>query len=103
MTKNNVISSVKTVAVDTAVNGTMAAITGKIAGKIVPTNPGWFPPRKFTSSFTGKYAVKVELQSLAQGSAQFMADGITRSIQQRINTEQQPTINIFDQEIRAVR
>ena len=103
ISKKNIVNSVKKVATDTVVSGTMAAVTGKIAGNIVPTNPGWFPPRKFVSSFTGKYAVKVELQGLAQGSAQFTAEGIILSVRQRINTGQQPTVSIFDHEIRAAR
>uniref|UniRef100_UPI00145A27B4 RHS repeat-associated core domain-containing protein n=1 Tax=Faecalispora jeddahensis TaxID=1414721 RepID=UPI00145A27B4 len=103
ISEKNIVNSVKKVATDTVVSGTMAAVTGKIAGNIVPTNPGWFPPRKFVSSFTGKYAVKVELQGLAQGSAQFTAEGIILSIRQRINAGQQPTVSIFDHEIRAAR
>jgi len=95
VTKKNVVTSVKTVAVDTVVNGTVAAVTGNIAGKVVPTNAGWFTPQKFVSSFTGKYAVKVELQAVAQGSAQFVAESLMDSFMQRIKTGQSPVVTVF--------
>lgn len=66
VTEKNIINSVSNVAVDTALGGTASAVTGKMAGTIVPTNNGWFKPQKFVSSFAGKYAIKSELQTLVQ-------------------------------------
>ena len=63
-------SFVKTVT-DVAANVATTVFTGKAAEKLVKTNAGWFQPRKFASSFTGKYARRVWKQTLAQGGMQF--------------------------------
>jgi len=63
----NVVNSMGTVIADTAVNGTTYTITGKVAEKIMPTNNNWFKPEKFVSSFTGKYAIKSQIQTGIQG------------------------------------
>lgn len=34
-----------------------------LGGKIVPTNPGWFQPKKFLSVFTKSYGQKILLQT----------------------------------------
>jgi len=52
--------------IDTAVNGTIYYGTGKIADEIVPTNNGWFQPKKLVSALSGKYARKVWGQTTAQ-------------------------------------
>ena len=102
VTTGNVIDSTKTVLNDTAVNGTISAVTGKIAGKIVPTNNGWFKPQKFVSSFAGKYAIKSELQTLTQSSLLFGVEGLKYSFNQRLKQGQQPVVTFFpDTEIRA--
>lgn len=102
VTTGNVIDSTKTVLNDTAVNGTISAVTGKIAGKIVPTNNGWFKPQKFVSSFAGKYAIKSELQTLTQSGLLFGVEGLKYSFNQRLKQGQQPIVTFFpDTEIRA--
>ncbi len=102
VTTGNVIDSTKTVLNDTAVNGTISAVTGKIAGKIVPTNNGWFKPQKFVSSFAGKYAIKSELQTLTQTGLLFGVEGLKYSFNQRFKQGQQPIVTFFpDTEIRA--
>ena len=67
LTKENIVESCANVVVDTVGNGTVATITGKVASKIVPTNNGWFKPKHFISSFTGKYAIKSGIQTAIQG------------------------------------
>ena len=102
VTTGNVIDSAKTVLNDTAVNGTVSAITGKIAKNIVPTNNGWFEPQKFVSSFVGKYAIKSELQTLTQSALIFGYNGFEYSVNQRFKQGQQPIVTFFpDTEIRA--
>ena len=105
VTTTNVVRSVTSVTVDTAVNGTVSAVTGKVAGKIVPTNNGWFKPQKFSSAFIGKYALKSDLQTLAQSGLTFAVEGLDFSIGQRLMQaeEQEPTVNFFpDTEIRLM-
>jgi len=70
LTINNVVDSMVTVTTDTVVNGSINGVTGGIANKIVPTNKGWFKPVKLYSSLFGRYAVKMELQTLIQGAEQ---------------------------------
>ena len=65
-TTENVAYSLLTVTKDTLVNGTVSTITGRAAAKIVPTNNGWFKPKKFLSSFIGPYARKAHLQTFIQ-------------------------------------
>ena len=89
--QDNVINSVANVIVDTALNGTVSSVTGAMAGKIVPTNNGWFQPKKFTSSFVGKYAVKSELQTLVQSGLLFCVEGG----KQLFNQAQQAIITVF--------
>ena len=71
ITIENLFDSAKSILNYTAVSGTISGVTGKIAGKIVPTNNGWFKPQKFVSSFVGKYAIKSELQTLTQSGLLF--------------------------------
>lgn len=100
VTKGNVVNSVKTVAVETVFNGVVSTITGKIAGKIVPTNNGWFKPQKFVSSFVGRYAKKSELQSLTQGGLLVGYQCFEYSVNQSMQG-QHPTVTFFsDTEIR---
>ena len=79
LTFENVTQSVEKVMSDTIVNGVLYTITGKMAAKIVPTNNGWFKPKKFISSFAGRYAVKSELQTLIQGALNAVVGGIQAS------------------------
>lgn len=72
LTTDNIVNSVNTVVVDTAVNGTIGVITGNMAGKKVKTNPGWFTPKKLVSSFTGNYAKKVLGQNIYQNTYQLI-------------------------------
>ncbi len=103
VTSKNVIDSAKTVLNETAVNGTISAVTGKVASKIVPTNNGWFKPQKIKSSFVGKYAIKSEVQTLTQSGLLFGVEGIKHSLNNQFNKGQQPTVEFYpDTEIRAV-
>ena len=60
---NNVCQSISRVLVDTAVNGTIYSVTGRLASQKVPINPGWFKPQKLISAFAGNYTRKVFMQS----------------------------------------
>ncbi len=103
VTKTNFVNSIKTAVVETVVNGTVSVVTGKIAGKIVPTNNGWFKPQKFVSSFAGKYAIKSELQSLTQGGMLSVIDMFKQACHNWFKQGQQPTVTFFpDTQIRAV-
>ena len=67
LTYENVVQSTITVAKETAINGTITAVTGKAASKFVKINSGWFKPQKLMSSFFGKYAQKIWAQAAVQG------------------------------------
>ena len=102
LTKGNVINSAKTIIKDTAVNGTISAATGKLAGYIVPTGKTWIKPQKFVSSFFGKYAVKSELQTVTQSLGVFAAEKAKQVFIQDSRLGQRPVIKFFpDTEIRA--
>ena len=70
LTVNNAINSLKEIAADTIINGTIGAVTGKMAGDTIKINSNWYTPIKFTTSFTGNYAKKVLGQNLVQGAYQ---------------------------------
>jgi len=76
LTTDNISKSATKCIQDTMVNGTIAAATSKLAGKIVHTNNGWFRPKKFVSSFFGKYARK----SAAQTAVQSIGNSIWHTI-----------------------
>ena len=95
ITTKNAIDSTKTILKDTAIYGTTSALTGKIAGKLVPTNNGWFKPQKFVSSFAGKYAIKSETQTLIQSGLQFELEELEYSLSKWSNQRQYPTVNFF--------
>ena len=67
LSKENVLNSLSNVARDTVEGTITASITGKASSKIVKINSGWFKPKKFVSSFTGKYARKLASQTAVQG------------------------------------
>ena len=67
LTWENVGKSVLTVIGDTAINGTMNYIANKGAAKLVPTNSGWFIPKKFLSYFTKSYGQKMMAQTAISG------------------------------------
>ena len=48
---------------DLAINFGTAAVGNYIGGKLIPTNRGWFQPKKFLSVFTKSYGQKILLQS----------------------------------------
>ena len=103
LTLENISDSLKTIANDTVVNGTISAITGQIAGKVVPINSGWFKPQKFVSSFVGKYAVKSHLQTLAQSLFILGVEGVKHSFGKRLNEGQCPIFNFLpDTRIRVI-
>ena len=68
LTVDNLKNSAANVVCRTAENTIAAAFTGKIASGVVKTNSGWFQPKKFISSFTGKYARKILGQTATQGA-----------------------------------
>ena len=75
VTTANVTSSIASIVDDTAINGLISSATGAFACKAIPTNNGWFKPKKLISCFAGKYAVKSELQTVVQSSMQLIAGG----------------------------
>ena len=101
LTKKNVAKSVKTAVKDAVVNSATNYISGKTAGKIVPTNNGWFKPTKFLSSWIGKYAVKSEMQTLTQGGITFALQGLQYSVNQRMERQQATTTFFPDTELSA--
>lgn len=102
VTPRNIGRSVATIASETAVNGTVSLVTGKIAGNIVPTNNGWFKPQKLVSCLTGKYAQKTQLQTFAQAGLSIGYEGFKSTVDH--NTKQQPIITFFpDTAISAAR
>ena len=68
ITASNLASSTANVVTTTVTNSMTAVVTGKIASNLVKTNSGWFQPRKFISSFTGKYARRIWKQTAVQGA-----------------------------------
>ena len=95
LTKENIVNSVMHITCDTVINGTISAITGKVASKIVPVNQGWFKPKKFTSCFVGNYAVKAHTQTVSQSIFNLATDEITYSINQRVKQGQSPFVILF--------
>ena len=93
VTPRNIARSVATVASETAVNGTVSLVTGKIAENIVPMNSGWFKPKKLVSCLTGKYAQKSHLQTLAQTGLSLSYEGFKSTVD--YNTEQEPIVTFF--------
>ena len=87
--------SFETIISDTVVNGIITGITGKIAGKIVPTNSGWFKPQKFVSSFVGKYAIKSEMQTLIQSGLLYFVEDCKYLFNQCQQQAQQSMITFF--------
>ena len=88
------MNSVASVIDDTAINGAISAATGAFAGKAVPTNNGWFKPKKLTSCFFGKYARKSELQTVVQSSLQIITEGFKSEFMDH-RTMQLPVVPIF--------
>lgn len=73
VTVQNVAKSFLTVAGETFVNGSFNYIGNLSAAKLVPTNPGWFIPKKFVSYFTKSYGQKMIKQT-------FIGGGITTGV-----------------------
>ncbi len=65
LTTTNLLDSAGTVLTDTAINGTVNMVTGKIAGKVVRTK-GLYSPSKFVKSFIGPYARRMYKQTIIQ-------------------------------------
>ena len=91
----NVVSSVATVVADTAINGTASAVTGKVAGMIVPTNNGWFQPQKLASSFVGKYAIKSQLQTYVQAGLLIGVEIVRSTIDSYYRKGQTAIVTLF--------
>lgn len=59
MSSENIVDSIETITTDTVVNGFIAVATGKIAGEAIYINTkSWIKPKKISTSFIGKYALK---------------------------------------------
>ena len=99
LNKNNISNSLNTVSNETLVNGVINIATGKIAGKIIPTNNAWFKPQKLSSSFLGNYALKSHSQSLIQGRCisgiSAMIQLVKQLIEESNEEAQQPTVNLY--------
>lgn len=65
---NNVGNSILKVIGDTGVNGTFNYLANFGASKMVPTNSGWFIPKKFISYFTKPYGQKTIAQTALSGA-----------------------------------
>lgn len=76
ITAANIKRSVTKVAKDTVVEGTQTYVAGRIAGNTVKTNRGWIRPKKFLSSFFGKYARKTWRQSAVQAVSTMISSTI---------------------------
>ena len=50
-------------AIDLGLNFATTLAGNSLGGNIVPTNPGWFQPKKFLSVFTKSYGQKILLQT----------------------------------------
>ena len=59
---------------DTAIGTVKNVISNNIAGKIIPTNKGWFQPQKFTSTLKSRYFWKTVGQ-----------DGISEKVNSTLN------------------
>ena len=67
-TADNLKDSALNIAVDTALNGSVYVITGRIANRLHPINDKWFKPQKSLKIvFTGKYGIHVWKQTGWQG------------------------------------
>ena len=92
---DNVSDSAVAVVTETITNGAALSVTGVIAGKIIPTNPGWITPQKFKTAFIGKYAIKSDKQSLVQSAINIGIDGIKSIGNIGFDKGQQPTVVCF--------
>lgn len=68
LTSQNVSNSILKVMGDTAINGTFNYLANFGASKMVPTNSGWFIPKKFISYFTKPYGQKTIAQTALSGA-----------------------------------
>ena len=82
--QENILESVGTIVLDTAIDGTMSYITGKVSDKIIPINKGWFKPKKLKSSLIGKYARLSHAQTMVEGFVRFCIDDRVDSFEQQI-------------------
>ena len=62
LTKSNLKSSAKKIVKDTAVDGTISLISGKVANNAVPIGATWIKPTKIASRLFGSYARKIWAQ-----------------------------------------
>lgn len=64
--KNVVYSAFVKCPAETLIEGTVGAISGGIAERLVPINSGWCKPRKLLTSFFGRYARRFVQQNAVQ-------------------------------------
>lgn len=104
LTKENVSNSIGNILTNTFTDSVLSTVSGKIAGNLIPTNKGWFKPKKFLSSFFGKYARKAHLQTFVDG---VFNEGFAQAWQALLNDlqqEQESTVVFYpDTQIQAVR
>ena len=82
----NVLGSATDVLVDTAVNGTISAISGKLAYGMIPTNNGWFKPQSVNAFFNGYNGLKSTGQCVLQNTFTMGANvsiAIGRALEER--------------------
>ena len=76
LNRANVADSLSTAFRDMLVNGSVNMATSHIAGRIIPTNNGWFAPKRFSSSFLGKYAKLAHAHTFLQGFIGVVAEDV---------------------------
>lgn len=90
VTKKNIVESSKSAVYSTVVAGTINVIGNSLAGKAIPTNPNWFIPTKFSSSFSGKYAKKVIGQTIIGGVVNDISGFIMNEIKKNKTEKYEP-------------
>ena len=94
-TRKNIGASARIVFAETITSGATTIATAMVAGKIIPTNPGWFKPQKLAACFFGKYAILSEMQSAVQGVLNIGMDLFKQYFGLGFEDEQEPVISVF--------
>jgi len=63
---------------DTTINGSLYAVSGKLASKLIPVNKGWKSPKSVTAMLSGKYTQKL----LKGNGIQALSVGMMKQVHQ---------------------
>ena len=96
ITSNNIANSLFDIGKDTFIGGTVNLAVGEIAGTLIPTGD-WIKPKKFVTSFIGKYATKVTGQSCIQANINTWTNVTYSYLSIKYNDGQSPTIQLFSE------